>query len=455
MSDKHTSKYTHEQIDSMSWKMLRAAAKEELEAQGFKGSWSSDCQTPRLKAMLKGEMTVAEAEAAVLADKAKKAGISLGGGIDATALKPIEAKLTELAGIVSSLDDEVTTAKSEAAKLVGDLHTEMSDRLTESHDAFTKLQDAVTSALASGGSAAAKVIAPILGVPTPSSSDPVVMALEMFCAPGRAIKPLLVKGGQGAGKTYAARQHGMTAGFDRCVEFGVHSQTEAVDFLGMMMPSGEWLDGPLTEAFRAAALGQLVLLIIDEIYRGQNGARTPLLTATSPATLPSGERVYRLRTGRAIVDPVTGVHTSEIIEAPCQNLAIVATTNVGAEFNVDPGCPAERERFIPIHVEVDEAKIRAVCGAIATAKGYSSSVVDRTLAFYRECNVLKTDGFIELCPSTRILSEAIQYADSEANVKSMLRSLGLHIWVGTTIEGKPEEEQVKRVTTALDKAFGK
>ena len=35
------------------------------------------------------------------------------------------------------------------------------------------------------------------------------------------------------------------------------------------------------------------LVIIDEIYRGQNGARTPLLTATSPARLPSGDKVYR------------------------------------------------------------------------------------------------------------------------------------------------------------------
>jgi hypothetical protein len=450
---KHTSKYTHEQIDSMSWATARNVAREEL---GIKGMWVGDCQLPRLRAMLKGELTPADAQAAVLAEKATKAGVVIGGGgIDPSALKPIEDKLTELAGVVSSLDDEVTTAKSEAAKLVGDLHAEMTDRLNESNDAFIKLQDAITSALASGGSAAAKAIAPILGVPTPSSADPVVMALEMFCAPGRAVKPLLVKGGQGAGKTYAARQHGMTAGFDRCVEFGVHAQTEAVDFLGHMLPSGQWLDGPLTEAFRAAALGQLVLLIIDEIYRGQNGARTPLLTATSPARLPSGDKVYRLRTGRALVDSVTGVETSEIIEAPCQNLAIVATTNVGAEFNVDPGCPAERERFRTIHVEVDEAKIRAVCGALATAKGFSSAVVDRVVAFWKRCQVLKTDGFLELCPSTRILSEAIEYADSEAGVKTMLSSLGLHIWVGTTIEGKPEEEQVKQVNAALDVAFGK
>lgn len=452
MSDKHTSKYSHETIDAMSWKELREAARAELEAKGFKGSWSSDCQTPRLKAMLKGEMTVAEAEAAVLAGKAKKAGISLGGGIDAAALGKLEERLnTSLKEIENAIDSN----DSETKRIIGEFDKEMRSLLDESNDAFTKLQDAVSSALASGGTAAAKIIAPILGVPTPSSSDPVVMALEMFCAPGRAVKPLLVKGGQGAGKTYAARQHGMTAGFDRCIEFGVHAQTEAVDFLGMMMPSGEWLDGPLTEAFRCAALGHVVLVIIDEIYRGQNGARTPLLTATSPARLPSGEKVYRLRTGRAIVDPATGVHTSEVLEAPCQNLAIVGTTNVGAEFNVDPGCPAERERFIPIHIEVDEAKIRSVCGAVAAAKGFSPVLIDKLLAFYRECNVLKTDGFIELCPSTRILSEAIEYADSEANVKSVLRSLGLHIWVATTIDGKPEAEQIKRIDEALDKAFGK
>jgi hypothetical protein len=437
---KHTSKYTHEQIDAMSWKTLRAVAKEELGGKGFKGSWSSDCQTPRLQAMLKGEMTVAEAEAAVLADKAKKAGVALGGGAPVD-LKPIE--------------DKITTLETETRKMFGDLESETKRLLSEETTAIGALQKAVEDALAKGGASAAKIIAPIIGVATSSSTDPVVMALETYCSPGRAIKPVLIKGEAGAGKTYGARQHGRTAGFDRCVEFAVHEQTEAVDFLGNLLPDGSWMDGPLTEAFRAAALGQLVLIIIDEYYRATGGARTPLLTATSPDRMPSGDKVYRLRTGRSIVDPVTGIKTSEVLEAPCGNLAIVATTNVGAQYNVDPGCPAERERFIPIHVDVDEVKMRAVCASIATAKGFSPTVVDKLIAFYRECKVLKIDGFIDMCPSTRILSEAVEYADSEADVKTKVKSLGLHIWVGMTIDGKPEAEQVTKVNDALNKAFGK
>ena len=430
------SKYTPKQIDEMTWAEARAAAKAE---HGVKGSWVSDCIMPRLKAMLKGEITPAEAQAQTVADKAKKAGIALGGGtVD---LKPIE--------------DKITTLEVETRKMVGELESETKRMLAAESEAVETIKKMIEDAIAKGGASAAKVIAPIIGVATSSSADPVVMALETYCSPGRAVKPVLVRGEAGAGKTYGARQHGRTAGFDRCIEFGVHEQTEAVDFLGNLLPDGSWMDGPLTEGFRAAAVGQLVLVIIDEYYRAQGGARTPLLTATSPDRLPSGEKVYRLRTGRSIVDPVTGVKTSEVLEAPCRNLAIVATTNVGAQYNVDQGCPAERERFIPIHVDVDEAKMRAVCESIATAKSFNPAVVDKLIAFYRECKALKQDSFIELCPSTRILSEAVEYADTEADIKAKVSSLGLHIWVGMTIDGKPEVEQLRKVNNALDKAFGK
>jgi len=440
------SKYSKDQIDKMTWPEARAAAKAEL---GIKGSWVSDCTLPRMKAMLKGEMTPADAEAAVLADKATKRGITIGGGgVDATALKPLEEKITALAASQAVLD-------ADTKKLIGELDSETKRLLGETSDAFTKLQDAVTSALAAGPKAAA-AIAPILGVSATSSTDPVLATLERYCAPGRAIKPVIVRGEPGSGKTYGARLHGQTAGFDRYIEFGIHEQTEASEFLGNLSPDPAigWMDGPLTEAFRAAASGLTVMLCLEKFYRAMGGARTPLLTSTSPARLPSGEKVNRLRTGRAILDPATGAYVSEVIEAPVRNLAIVATTNVGAQFNVDLGCPAERERFVSVHVDVDIAKLRSVCAAIATAKGFSNAVVEKCVKFYQHCNVLKKDGFVELCPSIRLLSEAIEFADSEANVKTSVRDIGINVWAGMGIEGKPEVEQIKRIDDALNKAFG-
>ena len=441
-------KYTNEQINGMSYGVLKATVREEHGKDGAKGWWVSEASTDLLKSLLKGEIAPADAMAKVVADKAAKAGLPTGGGgIDPTALKPIEDKLNDLAAKQVVLD-------AETKKLIGDLDSETRKMLGETNDTFVKLQDEIKAALAAGPKAAA-VIAPLLGVATTSSSDPVLAVLERYCAPGRAVKPVIVRGEPGSGKTYGARLHGQTAGFDRYIEFGIHEQTEASEFLGNLSPDPAigWMDGPLTEAVRAAASGLTVLLLIDEYYRAQAGARSPLLTITSPAKLPSGEKVYRLRTGRAILDPATGAYVSEVIEAPVRNLAIVATTNVGAQFNVDLGCTAERERFKAVHVDVDEAKLRSVCSAVASAKGFSPAAVDRIIAFYRQCKILKQDGFVEHCPSTRLLSEAIEFADSETNIKSSIRDIGIDIWSGLTIEGKPETEQIKRIDAALNKAF--
>ena len=439
------SKYTAKQIDEMSYPVLKATVREEYGKDGAKGWWVSEATTDLLKSMLKGEITPADAMAKVVADKAAKAGLPTGGGINPAALKPLEDKIDDLAAKHTALD-------TETKKLIGELDSETRKMLGETNSTFIKLQDDIKAALAAGPKAAA-AIAPILGVATTSSSDPVLATLERYCAPGRAIKPVLVRGEPGSGKTYGARHHGKTAGFDRYIEFGIHEQTEAGEFLGNLNPAVGWMDGPLTQAFRLAASGQTVLLMIDEYYRATGGARSPLLTATSPAELPSGELVYRLLTGRAVLDPMTGVHVCEELEAPVRNLAIVATTNVGAQFNVDLGCTAERERFKPVHVDVDIAKLRAVCAAIATAKGFSPAVADKCVKFYTHCKVLKQDGFVDHCPSTRLLSEAIRFADSETNVKASVRDIGIDVWAGLTLEGKPEAEQIKRIDDALNKAF--
>ena len=447
-------KYTNEQINGMSYGVLKATVREEHGKDGAKGWWVSEASTDLLKSLLKGEIAPADAMAKVVADKAAKAGVSTGGGMDAVTRKIIEDKFVVVDTSLKDLAAKQVVLDAETKKLIGDLDSETRKILGETNDTFVKLQDEIKAALAAGPKAAA-AIAPLLGVTPSSSTDPVLAVLERYCAPGRAVKPVIVRGEPGSGKTYGARLHGQTAGFDRYIEFGIHEQVEASEFLGNLSPDPAigWMDGPLTEAFRAAASGLTVLLCLDEYYRATGGARTPLLTATSPARLPSGEKVYRLRTGRAILDPATGAYVSEVIEAPVRNLAIVATTNVGAQFNVDLGCPAERERFKAVHVDVDEAKLRSVCSAVASAKGFSPAAVDRIIAFYHQCKILKQDGFVEHCPSTRLLSEAIEFADSETNIKSSIRDIGIDIWSGLTIEGKPETEQIKRIDAALNKAF--
>jgi MoxR-like ATPase len=317
-------------------------------------------------------------------------------------------------------------------------------------DYIKDLKAKVDAALQQGGTAAAKVIAPVLGLAPTGTTDPVTRALEFYCAPGNSLKPVLVKGGPGSGKTFGARQHGKQ--FDRYIEIGISPDTEACDLLGFPTPAEPWIDGPMTEAFRLAAAGKTVCFTMDEILRAKGGARQTLLTALTPAEI-NGEYYYRLRTGRSVIDPDTGCSTSEVLLAPKRNLAIVATTNVGGKYDVQTPDPAEKERFVPVHVEVEETKLRRVLDSYVTAKGFSPSLVDRITMFWRVCKVLVADNYLEQIPTTSILSEAVLYSLDEDDAPHRILDIGLHLWVAETLDGLPEPEQCKRVVDALCGAF--
>lgn len=449
-------------IDTLNYNEALSAVR----AAGHKGMWIAKARVETLKAFLKGEINVDEAKAQAFGAATTVAPFAaLEESITRAAIAAVDDMTKPLAEDISTLRDliEETRTASPVAKGLVDGATLKSalapvqtriERIQNDYaSGMAALADKINAALASGGTAVARKLAPLVGISASTSSDPIYAILEEFAQPAAAIKPVLILGDAGAGKTYAARQWRYDAKFDYYVETGVYEQTDTCDLLGNPDPRVPWIDGPLSEAYRAAAAGKTVLLFIDEFYRARRGTRQVLLTCTSKAVLPSGEEVYRLRTGRAIEDPETGVHKSEVIEAPCRNLAIVATTNVGAQYDVDLGCPAERDRFIPVHVENTEAKIRAVLSSVAKARAFQPDVVDRSLAFWRTAKVLKQDGFIDLLPTTRILSEAMQYAHDESDVRRMLEVLGLHVWVATTIDGQPEPEQIKRVRNALDTAF--
>lgn len=462
-----TTKLTPTQIDALNY----SDAVKAVRAAGYKGTWIVTAKVAVLKALLKGEITEADARGtgaapaasagasfAALEDTIQKAATAAA----VTVVEPLAARLAELeerpvsagggadpdtTAAIESLGDSFKGAVTEVAAFRGELDS--------ANKTLADIRAKIEDALASGGKAAAKALAPVFTAKASTASDPVMSLLEQYAVPKKSLKPILVKGDAGAGKTYAARAWNFEAGFDHYIEVGVHASTEPVDFLGNPDPRVPWIDGPLAEAFRQAALGKSVLLVIDEIFRATATARTILLTCTSPAVLPSGEKVYRLRTGRPIEDAVTGVHKSEVLEAPCHNLAIVATTNVGAQFNVDMGCPAERDRFIAVHVKVEETKLRAVLSAIASARGFCPSIVDKLVTFWKGACALKADNFLELAPSTRILAESLEYTPTDAALRNTVETLGTHTWVGTTIDGDPEPEQLKRLTALLDSALGK
>jgi hypothetical protein len=437
---------------------------------GHKGTWIAAAKIAVLKSLLKGELTEEQAKATSLG-AAPAAGQPAAADILATALKAavqpqIDDLRERLAHTADGLIESITDLQSKAGTKVEIPPTLLSDvanlkagfkvvtdEIAKRSTKLIELTDAVKNALAQGNTAVAKVLAPAVGLPAPAASvdgDPAVAAMQRFCQPGAALKPILVKGGQGSGKTYGAREWGKK--FDYYVEFGFTPETMPSDMFGFPTAKTDWVDGPIAKAWRNAAAGKKVFVLLDEIYRGQGAARDSMLTPLTPRTI-DGKDYYAINTGRPLVDPTTGVEGTEELLAPTENIAIVATTNVGARFNVNPGDNAEKERFIIIHVEVDEPKLRSVVGAAVAAKKFSPAVTDRVIEFWKECRVLAADNFIEVCPSTRILTQGVLFAYNEADVPKSLALVGMNIWVAETLEGLPEQEQVKKVTAALKKHF--
>lgn len=260
--------------------------------------------------------------------------------------------------------------------------------------------------------------------------------------------PVLFEGERGAGKTVTAREFARHNSYPK-IEMGGHEGLEAPDLLGYLVPYGNgqmvWKDGPLSEAFRLARQ-QKVVLVIDELLRVPTRELSVLLTALSP-----DRGVYRLRTGR-IIEVNDGIGREEELEAPVENLCIVATTNVGAEYAVDDIDPALAERFVVIRKDTTEAELQRILGIVSAQRALPSSVVDNCLQFFKKMTEARAMGLLRHAPTTRTLCRALELSSSAEDVKRAIRSQVL-LWVARTAEGHPVPEQLKNVDKIIDKCF--
>lgn len=285
----------------------------------------------------------------------------------------------------------------------------------------------------------------------PAYVDPTVEILNRYAFR----KSILIEGDQGSGKTVAARAFANSSTYVY-LELGGNAGVTDMDLVGYNYPTFNdnkpiWIDGVLSTAMRQAAKGEKVVLVMDEFLRIPADYLKVFLNMLSPFNI-KGQDVYRLNTGRVLSVDENGLGSVELLTAPCENLCIIATTNVGAQFNVEDMDPALRERFIVVRKDTTEPFLRMVCGNLLAKKPFQSpELLDRLLAFFSLMTRAFDDKKLRNKPSTRILSDAILFAETEDDVYKHLHNSTLQ-WTANSHNGMPNQDQIEVVHAAISNA---
>ena len=261
--------------------------------------------------------------------------------------------------------------------------------------------------------------------------------------------PILLEGERGSGKTHEAMAFAKESGHPLVLLQG-HESLESIDMLGYPVHGtgfggAVWKDGRLSEAFRQAAKSKVVL-IVDELLRIPQRQLSVFLGALTPF-----DDTYRLNTGR-IVEVVDGIGREECLECPTENLCVIATTNIGAEYAVDALDPALAERFHIVRKDTSRDDVVRVIGGLASERGFSAGLAAKMANFLDKMKELLKQNFIVRAPTTRTLARALMLARDEKDVAAWLSKSAL-TWVGRDTDGRPVLEQVESVDKVINTIF--
>lgn len=295
--------------------------------------------------------------------------------------------------------------------------------------------------------------------------NPILDFLRKYAAPGQSLSPVLLKGPQGTSKTFEARKFGRGKDFDRFIEIGGHRGLESFDLMGQFVlkdSTSLWKDGPLAEAFRFAGCsreedlpkalrtGKKVFLLIDEIYRIPAREREIFLNALQPETI-RGVRCYKLRTGRPLATSENEVSREEILYAPSCLVSIVATTNVGLNFDVDEDCIAGRERWVAQYVGIGNERFLQIVQAELRENGYRPELAFKFLDLFKAMDNAANDGLLRGGLSLRTAVRIIESATSETDLARTCAEV-LGICVDSDANGRPLPKQQEALRTLIRKS---
>lgn len=272
-------------------------------------------------------------------------------------------------------------------------------------------------------------------------------------------QPVLILGESGYGKTHTARAIGQSGLYDHFFEFAVNPETDGLDFIGgprrMSQPKSDGsgdetidrhMDSDVVSAFRLAATGKNVFLLLDEI----GNARREVLNALKNILNPDQDH-YVVKTGRACA-VVNGIAKPEELRVPIKRMAIVATTNIGVGYEANLADRAVLNRFWKIFHEIDHDQVGQIVVKEATTKGFSRDCSLQLERFYKNMRKLHADKLCDRLPNPRDFCRAIRLAADERHLPKVLARMAQD-WCGDDLEGTPNKDQAETIRDAIKDAF--
>jgi MoxR-like ATPase len=190
----------------------------------------------------------------------------------------------------------------------------------------------------------------------------------------------LLIGPTGAGKTHAAKQ-AITAEGCRMVVVKGRPGLDDRQLYGGIYPQGSgyaWVDGPLAEAWRLAASGERVVLVIDELARLDPYHLAALIGALDPVSGAEARAMGIAGCDDQTLYYILALPTGEKLAAPC--FSVIATSNLGCDYQqVQTSFDAALLRRFALHIDLDRLDAASRC-AILTAHGIPDRIASLLVA---------------------------------------------------------------------------
>ena len=239
------------------------------------------------------------------------------------------------------------------------------------------------------------------------------------------IQHVMLAGERGAGKSYLARQ--AADKYDAVyLEMQMHPSMEAWEFRAH---DRAWngkvytVLGKLAEAVYWIQQGKKVVLCMDEFLN-----MNPLYTTAinTPLSLTAND-TYIIETGR-IIDMGDGIGRIETVEVPADMFWVVATSNIGARYNLDKMAPSVRARFQIILMNTNPERTKSIVESNLAEYEMPMELSEMFKKFIEAANQAVAENKLDEEATTRLACNVIRAVYKKA-VRDKKKYTGLKQWL--------------------------